>query len=77
MRVFAVITVARQVDGEYVFVKTEKAFLSAQKADNYLKQIKNQLVSEDGKWKPQLISTSSGEALCQSEVGIFELEVEE
>jgi hypothetical protein len=77
MRVFAVITVARQVDGEYVFVKTEKAFVSAQKADNYLKQIKSQLVSEDGKWKPQLISTPSGEALCQSEVGIFELEVEE
>jgi len=77
MIIYAVITVARQVDGEYVFVKTEKAFLSAQKADNYLKQIRNQLVSEDGKWKPQLISTPNGEALCQSEVGIFELEVEE
>jgi hypothetical protein len=77
MKLYAVITVARQVDGEYVFIKTEKAFFSAEKADKYLKSIKGSLVTEDGKWKPQLISTPNGEAVCQSEVGIFELEVEE
>ena len=41
MKVFAVITVARQVDGEYIFIKTEKAFKSAQKADECLKKIKS------------------------------------
>lgn len=73
---YAVITVARQIDGEYVFIKTEKAFRTVEKADNYLKKIKNNFVTEDGKWKPQLISTSNGEANCQCEVGVFEIEVE-
>lgn len=77
MKVYAIITVARQVDGEYVFIKTEKAFRSVEKADKYLKQIKSTLVDQNGKWKPQLISTPSGEAVCQSEVGIFELDIEE
>ena len=76
MKIFAVITVARQVDGEYIFIKTEKGFASGEKADQYLNSLKNQYATPDGKWKPQLIQTASGEATCQCEVGIFELEVE-
>jgi glyoxylate utilization-related uncharacterized protein len=76
-KLYAVITVARQIDGEYVFIKTEKAFESAQKADNLLKTLKNNYVTSEGKWKPQLISTAQGEATCQCEVGVFELELEE
>jgi hypothetical protein len=75
--IYAVITVARQIDGEYVFIKTEKAFKSAEKADLLLKSLKNQFVDKEGKWKPQLISTSNGEAKCQCEVGVFELEIDE
>jgi hypothetical protein len=74
---YAVITVARQVDGEYIFIKTEKAFNSAQKADNLLKKLKNNYSTEEGKWKPQLISTPNGEATCQCEVGVFEIELED
>ncbi len=74
-KLYAVITVGRQVDGEYVFIKTEKAFKSAQKADSFLKSLKSQLVTEEGKWKPQVISTSNGDATCQLEVGVFEIEV--
>jgi glyoxylate utilization-related uncharacterized protein len=77
MKLYAVITVARQIDGEYVFIKTEKAFSSAEKADKLLKSLKKQYVTEEGKWKPQLVATQNGEATCQCEVGIFELEVEE
>lgn len=75
-KIYAVITVARQVEGEYVFIKTEKAFKSAQKADGLLKSLKNQYVTEDGKWKPQTVSTSQGDAICQCEVGVFEIEVD-
>ena len=67
-KIYAVITVGRQVDGEYVFIKTEKAFKSAQKADDLLKSLKSQFVTDDGKWRPQTISTSQGEATCQCEV---------
>lgn len=75
-KIYAVISVCRQVEGEYVFIKTNKAFNSAQKADEFLKGIKGQFVTEDGKWKPQLVSTGQGDATCQCEAGIFELEVE-
>ncbi len=74
---YAVITVARQVEGEYVFIKTEKAFKSAQKADSLLRSLKAQFVTPDGKWKPQLLSTSQGDVTCQCEVGVFEIEVDE
>jgi hypothetical protein len=75
--IYAVITVARQIDGEYVFIKTENAFTSAEKADGLLKKLKNNYVTEEGKWKPQLISTSNGEATCQCEVGVFEIQLED
>jgi len=76
-KVFAVITVARQVEGEYVFIKTEKAFKSAQKADELLKSLKAQYVNPDGKWKPQQVSTPQGDAVCMCEAGVFEIEVDE
>lgn len=76
-KLYVVITVARQIDGEYVFIKTEKAFKSAQKADELLKGLKAQYVTEDGKWKPQVVSTGQGDAACQCEVGVFEIDVVE
>ena len=75
-KIFAGITVARQVEGEYVFIKTEKAFKSAQKADALLKALKGQYVTSDGKWKPQQVSTPQGDAVCMCEVGVFEIEVD-
>lgn len=77
MSLYAVITVARQIDGEYVFIKTEKAFKSAKKADDLLRFLKKQYVDEEGKWKPQKVVTPQGEANCQCEVGVFEIEIEE
>ena len=75
-KIYAVITVARQVEGEYVFIKTERAFKSAKRADALLKSLKNQYATEDGKWKPQIISTAQGDATCQCEVGVFEMELD-
>jgi hypothetical protein len=75
-KIFAVITVARQVEGEYVFIKTEKAFKSAPKADALLKTLKNQYVTPDGKWRPQQVSTPQGEAVCMCEVGVFEIDLD-
>lgn len=75
-KIFAVITVARQVEGEYVFIRTEKAFKSAQKADALLKGLKNQFATPDGKWRPQQVSTPQGEVVCMCEVGVFEIDVD-
>jgi len=76
-KLFAVITVARQVEGEYVFIKTEKAFKSARKADEFLKALKAQYVTPEGKWKPQQISTPHGDVVCMCEAGVFEIETDE
>lgn len=76
-KLYAVITVARQVEGEYVFIKTERAFKSAQRADSFLKTLKMQYATLDGKWKPQQVSTPQGDAVCMCEAGVFEIEVEE
>ena len=75
--IFAVITVARQVDGEYVFIKTEKGFKKASSADALLKKLKNDYVTPEGKFKPVEISTPQGSAICHCEVGAFELEVDD
>jgi|TARA_Y100000034_G_C6773403_1_gene345145 hypothetical protein len=75
MKVFAVITVARQISGEYVFIRTEKAFEKASKADKLLKKLKSQYSNEDGTIKPIRIDTPQGTAECMCEVGAFELEV--
>jgi hypothetical protein len=65
MKVFAIITVARQVDGDYVFVKPEKAFKDSKSAEAFVKTI-----------AAQRAETISGvECLCER--GVFEIEVEE
>jgi hypothetical protein len=75
--VFVILTVARQIEGEYCFVRTEKAFRKAKKADVLLKKLKNEYTSSDGKAKPVQISTPQGAAVCICEVGAFEVEVED
>lgn len=69
MKVFAVISVARQCDGEYVVVKTEKAFLQASKADEYAKGLSKRYAES--------ISTPSGPIACICERGVFEIDVDE
>lgn len=76
-KIFAAITVARQVEGEYVFIKTEKAFRSAKKADDMIKTLKAQYVTPEGRWKPQQVSTPQGEVVCMCEAGVFEIEVDD
>lgn len=69
MKVFAIISIARQVDGEYVVVKAEKAFKQASKADEYAKSLVKRYTES--------IPTPSGPMACVCERGVFELEVDE
>lgn len=68
-KIFAVISVARQVDGEYVIVKTEKAFTKASQADEYVKGL--------AKNYTETIQTPTASIQCVCERGVFELDVEE
>lgn len=69
MKIFAIISVARQCDGEFVIIKAEKAFKNASKADEYASGL--------AKRYAEAISTPSGLISCICERGVFELELEE
>jgi hypothetical protein len=69
MKVFVVMSVARQVQGEYVVAKIEKAFKKASKADEYSKSL--------AKRYTESIPTPSGPITCVCERGVFEVDVDE
>ena len=69
MKVFVIMTIARQVDGEYCVLKAEKAYLKASKADEYAKSL--------AKRYTESIPTPSGPIACVCERGVFELDVDE
>jgi hypothetical protein len=69
MKIFAVISVARQVDGEWVCVKTEKAFKSSSSAEKYANNLARNYAEK--------ITTASGVMNCICERGVFEIDVDE
>lgn len=69
MKIWAVFTVARQVNGEYVAVRVEKAFTRASKADEFSKGLAKNYVEN--------IQTGSGPIECLCERGVVEIDVEE
>jgi hypothetical protein len=68
-KIFAVISVARQVDGEYVVVKPEKAFSTSEKAETHAKGLVKQYA--------EVIQSPTGPINCVCSRGIFEIDVEE
>ena len=69
MKIFAIISVARQVEGEYVVVKAEKAFKQASKADAYAAGL--------AKTYTETIPTPGGPITCVCERGVFEIELDD
>lgn len=69
MKAYVVISVARQVDGEYCLVKTEKAFTDSLSAETYANDLAKRYTEK--------ISTPNGEIDCVCERGIFEVDIEQ
>lgn len=69
MKVFAIVSVARQVDGEMCVVKVEKAYKTASKADDYAKSL--------AKKYAESITTPYGPVPFICERGVFEIDVED
>ena len=74
---FVVITVARQIMGEYIAIRTEKGFKDEEKAKAYLAEMKKKVVTPDGEPKVVKVSTPQGDLECMCEVGVFHVETEE
>lgn len=69
MKIFALVSIARQVDGEYCVVKIEKAYKSAQRADEESKKLARKYA--------EIITTPAGVINCVCERGVFEIDVED
>ena len=76
MLVHAVVTVARQIEGEYIFIMSEKGSMDRQKAEAMREEMKRQYVDAAGKIKTVHIKTPQGEADCYCEVGIYDIEID-
>lgn len=69
MKIYAIVSVARQVDGEYCVIKMEKAYKTAIKADEESKKLARKYA--------ETITTPAGPIQCICERGVFEIDVEE
>jgi len=76
MKVFVVMSLARQHLGDYCFLRAEKAFSDPAKAEGCLKTLKDSFTDSSGRYKTISLSTPNGDAECYCEAGLFELEVE-
>ena len=69
MKIFCIISVARQVDGEMCVVKTEQAFKTASEADAFAQTL--------AKKYAESINTPHGPIACICERGVFEIDVQD
>ena len=70
MKTYIVVNVARQINGEFVFVRVEKAFKDLKKAEDYLKSVENN--------HKDVVQNSSGFSVeCMCYRSIFDIEIED
>jgi len=74
---FLILCLARQVSGEYVFVLTEDAYRTKEKAEEQLKVVSKKYKQDDGKPRLLNIATAQGQAQCICELGIFEVDIKD
>jgi len=73
--IFCVTSIARQIDGEYIFLKIEGAYTDAVKANDLMQTLKNNMV-KNGKVMPVVLNANNEKIECLMEIGVFETELE-
>ncbi len=74
-KIYIVITVARQVEGDFIVLRTEKGFKQASDADALVAKLTNDYKTADDKLKLFNISSGGQSIECYCSVGKFEVEV--
>lgn len=74
-KMWVVTVVARQIEGEYVFVTQKNVFYHMSNAEALAKALKKQFANPDGQPIVQNITTEHGNAECACDVGIFEVTI--
>lgn len=73
--IYLVFILARQINGEYVFLKGEKGFYSEHSANEMIKDFINQYGS-NGQQTVVKLETPHGQADCHCEIGVFKTPIE-
>ena len=69
MKINIITSVARQIDGEYVFLKIEGAYVDSAKADFAIQDLKKSM-TKDGKVVPVVLNVNNEKIECLMEIGI-------
>jgi hypothetical protein len=77
MTIYTVFTLARQIEGDYVFAIVDKGFLEKPKAEARWMELKQQYYDTRNVPKIIHIKNEMGEADCKCEIALFEIEVEQ
>lgn len=75
-KIFCVISIARQIDGEYILIRAEKGYSDPKKATDKLCELKENF-QKNNKNNVFTINTPQGDVDCFCEFGVFDLEIEE
>jgi hypothetical protein len=79
MIIFCVMTVARQIEGEWNVIRSEKAFLDADKAEEFSKELNSKYIVPNSHPMQKMavkISTEHGDIPCQCLASVYEIELE-
>lgn len=68
-KIYVIVSVARQVEGEIVVVKPEKAYKSRERAEESASKLARQYA--------ETVTTPTGPVQCVCTRGVFEIEVED
>jgi hypothetical protein len=76
--IHVVMTVARQIEGEIVLVRADKAFRDPAKAKSLALELRDKFADRNGVQKPITLSTHDGQSIdCYCEAGVFDIELED
>ena len=77
--IFCVLTVARQIEGEWQCIRSEKAFVDADKAEEYAKSLNSKYVVPNTRPTQKMaikVTTEHGEIACQCLASVYEIELD-
>jgi hypothetical protein len=74
--VYCVLTVARQIEGDWYCFRSEKAFTDPVKAEEYAKKLNHNFIQPDGKRMAIKIATQYGDIACSCLASVYEMELE-
>jgi len=76
--IYCVLTVARQIGGEWQVIKSEKAFTDPDKAEAFSKELNNKYIVPNTRPVQKMavkVTTEHGEIACQCLASVYEMEL--